>query len=74
MMGRISLIRLIAIAALVPLAAIARTDLAHADPPSPGEPCLLLDATAQDNHGHAIRCKHMWIGSYDQVWQYSGSW
>jgi hypothetical protein len=72
-MGKVLLIRLVAITPVVLLAAIAGTDLPPADPPSPGERCPVLHATTQDSHGHMMWCVHMIDGPSDPVWQYSGT-
>jgi len=71
-MWKVSLIRLVAIATLMPFAATAATDPAPADPPSPGERCPTLRAVTQDSHGHTMWCIHMIDGPTYQVWQYTG--
>lgn len=66
-----SLVRLVASAALASLALIAGTGLAHADPPSPGDPCSVWHATTQGSSG-TMWCNHMMTGTHGLVWQYGG--
>lgn len=72
-MDKASLLRMVAIAAVIPLAVNAGTDPQPTDPPSPGAPCPVLQATAQDNHGHMMWCTNMIDGPDHPVWQYNGS-
>lgn len=73
-MAKFSRSRMVAIAAVVPLAVAAGTDPSPTGPPSPGAPCPALHATAPDNHGHTMWCIHMIDGPDHPVWQYNGSW
>ena len=67
-----SLVEVVAGAALASLALIAGTGLAHADPPSPGDPCAVWHATTQDSSGQTMWCNHMMTGTHGLVWQYGG--
>lgn len=71
-MSTVSLLRLAMIAAGAPLAVIAGAGLAHADPPSPGDPCSVWHATTQDSSGQTMWCNHMMTGTHGLVWQYGG--
>jgi hypothetical protein len=71
-MSTSSPVRLAAIAALAPLGVIAEIGLAHADPPSVGDPCSVWHATAQDSNGKTMWCNHMMTGTHGLVWQYGG--
>jgi hypothetical protein len=71
-MSAISIIRLVSIAAATPLAVLATTGLAHADPPAPGDPCSVWHATTQDNSGRTMSCNHLMTGDHTLVWQYGG--
>jgi hypothetical protein len=71
-MSTVSLGRLVTIAALAPLGVIAGTGLAHADLPSPGDPCSVWHATTQDSSGKTMWCNHMMTGTHGLVWQYGG--
>jgi hypothetical protein len=73
-MGTVSPIGLVAVAAVALIALTTRTDPAPVDPPSPGERCPTLNAITQDNHGHPMWCIHMVDGPSDPVWQYTGVW
>lgn len=66
-----SLLRIVAVAAVIPLSFITGTDPAPTDPPSPGAPCPTPHAIAQDNHGHMMWCVHMVDGPDHPVWQYN---
>lgn len=72
-MDEVSLLRILAIAAVVPLALGAGTDPPPSDPPSPGAPCPVLNATALDNHDHTMWCINMVDGPDHPVWQYKGT-
>jgi hypothetical protein len=68
-MDKVSLIRMVAIAAVIPLAVNPVTP----DPPSPGESCAVLNAVTQDNHGHMMSCTQMIDGPNHPVWLYAGA-
>jgi hypothetical protein len=72
-MDEVSLLRMVAITAVISLSVNAGTDPARTDPPSPGAPCPVLHATAQDNHGHTMQCIDMIDGPDHPVWQYNGT-
>lgn len=71
-MSTVSLVRLVTIAAVAPLAVVAGIGLAHADPPSPGGPCSVWHAATQDSSGKTMWCNHTMTGAHDLVWQYGG--
>ena len=71
-MDKVSLVRMVAVAAVVPLAVYPGTGPVSPDPPSPGESCPVLDAVTQDNHGHFMSCTYMADGPNHPVWLYTG--
>jgi hypothetical protein len=71
-MSTVLLGRLVTIAAPPPLGVIAGTGLAHADLPSPGDPCSVWHATTQDSSGKPTWCNHMMTGTHGLVWQHGG--
>ena len=73
MMGKVSCVRMVAIAVLVMLAVNPRTGPVPADPPSPGEPCPVLNAVTLDNHDHIMSCTQMIDGPTYPVWLYTGT-
>jgi hypothetical protein len=72
-MDKVSLRWMVAIVSVASFGVNARIDPAPTDAPSPGAPCPVLHATAQDNHGHTMWCIHMIDGPDDPVWQYNGT-
>lgn len=72
-MDKVSLISMVAIAAVVPLAVNPGTDPVTPDPPSPGESCPVLNAVTQDNHDHIMSCTRMIDGPDHPVWLYTGA-
>ena len=70
-MSTVSLVRLVTIAAVAPLAVIAGP-VSHMLIHSPGDPCSVWHATTQDSSGQTMWCNHMMTGTHGLVWQYGG--
>lgn len=60
------------VAAVVPIAFAAGGGIAHAQAPSPGDPCPTLHATTQDDNGQTMWCNPTMTGNHNLVWQYGG--
>ncbi len=68
----LSTLRLATIATVVPIAFAVGGGLAHAQAPSPGDPCPTLHATTQDDNGRTMWCNPTMTGNHSLVWQYGG--
>ena len=60
------------ITAFAPMALVVAAGLAHAQAPSPGDPCPTLHATTQDGSGQTMWCNPTMTGNHSLVWQYGG--
>lgn len=60
------------VAAVAPFVVGLAAAPAHADSPSPGEPCSEYHATTQDASGRTMWCNPTMTGTHSLVWQYGG--
>jgi hypothetical protein len=58
--------------ATVPVVFFAASGVAHAQAPSPGDPCTTLHATTQDANDRTMWCNPTMTGNHSLVWQYGG--